>query len=162
MKLKDWDDLSESTTRSVWDEFKMGCPLQSEARRLFLSVGVENRNALSQTARLTHQRSSRRRLETISNDSKIRSDSISHQHQHQHQTLGGSKNERMEFEDQEIGFVNQSLIPILDLYCTQPNKRIEQGLFFSDTRKLSGLLPVFSASSAQGFGDIVIPSCESL
>ncbi|EGG00753.1 family 90 glycosyltransferase [Melampsora larici-populina 98AG31] len=62
--------------------------------------------------------------------------------------------------DRHTRFVNDSLIPIQEIYCTQTKRNVEQGLFFSDTRKLTGLFPVFSASTSQGFGDIVIPSCE--
>ncbi|OAV95454.1 hypothetical protein PTTG_04635, partial [Puccinia triticina 1-1 BBBD Race 1] len=55
-------------------------------------------------------------------------------------------------------FVTDSPAPIKDIYCNSPERRIEQGLFFSNTTKISGLFPVFSQSTAQGFGDIVIPS----
>ncbi|KAH9449073.1 hypothetical protein MJO28_010199 [Puccinia striiformis f. sp. tritici] len=57
-----------------------------------------------------------------------------------------------------LGFVTESPAPIKDIYCNSPERRIEQGLFHSNTSKISGLYPVFSQSTAQGFGDIVIPS----
>ncbi|PLW53264.1 hypothetical protein PCANC_07467 [Puccinia coronata f. sp. avenae] len=57
-----------------------------------------------------------------------------------------------------LGFVSHLAAPIKDIYCNSPERHIEQGLFFSNTSKISGLFPVFSQSTAQGFGDIVIPS----
>jgi hypothetical protein len=59
-----------------------------------------------------------------------------------------------------LGFVSHLAAPIKDIYCNSPERHIEQGLFFSNTSKISGLFPVFSQSTAQGFGDIVIPSCK--
>ncbi|KAA1099400.1 capsule-associated protein CAP1 [Puccinia graminis f. sp. tritici] len=57
-----------------------------------------------------------------------------------------------------LRFVTESPAPIKDIYCNQPQRHLEQGLFFSNTSKIEGLFPVFSQSTAQGFGDIVIPS----
>ncbi|KAH9811292.1 family 90 glycosyltransferase [Melampsora americana] len=152
--LSDWEDLSDPEYGEVWDEFRKSCPPQSEARRLFLRAQAQPTNAWNQaplSTRLRHHANLPFHSSTKDmNDQESNDGTLMAWNRTQINT------------DHHTRFVNDSLIPIQEIYCTQAKRKIEQGLFFSDTRKLTGLYPVFSASTSQGFGDIVIPSCEFL
>jgi hypothetical protein len=45
-------------------------------------------------------------------------------------------------------------------FCNHPWARYQQGHFFSDSRTISTLYPIFSPAKAPGYSDILIPSHE--
>lgn len=126
---------------SVWETFRRSCPPDSAARRLVESV---------------------RSAETATNSRQMRLQVPSAAMQQQSDVIYASSLSRRRAESsgalprtRELTF-SRDLDAKLDV-CHFPSLHALHSAFFSDTRSIGYLYPLFSPSKASGFADLLIP-----
>lgn len=126
---------------SVWEAFRRACPPDSPARRLVESV---------------------RSAETAINSRQMRLGTSTAAQQQQSDVYYTSSLSRRRAESsgalprtRELSF-NADIDAKLDL-CSLPSLHTLHSAFFSDTRSIEYLYPLFSPSKPTGFADILVP-----
>ena len=126
---------------SVWEAYRRACPPESAARRLVESVRSAEQATNSRQMRLQKPSAAQQQQSDV-----IYTSSLSRRRAESSGALPRTR---------ELSF-NIDVDSSLDL-CSLPSLHALHSAFFSDTRSIQYLYPLFSPSKPTGFADLLIP-----
>lgn len=126
---------------SVWEAFRRACPPESAARRLVESLRSAESSTNSRQMRLQHPTAAQQQQSDVYYASALS--------RRRAETSGALPRTR------ELTF-SSDVDATLDL-CSLPSLHTMHSAYYSDTRSIQYLYPLFSPSKPSGFADLLIP-----
>lgn len=126
---------------SVWEAFRRACPPESAARRLVESLRSAESSTNSRQMRLQHPTAAQQQQSDVYYASALS--------RRRAESSGGLPRTR------ELTF-SSDVDATLDL-CSMPSLHTLHSAYYSDTRSIQYLYPLFSPSKPSGFADLLIP-----